>query len=75
MGGARERDAPTLILVGEADPRVPFPQSQELYQALRTLHVPVEFTHYPREGHTVREPRHRADELERSLAWWNRWLK
>jgi hypothetical protein len=26
------------------------PQSQELYTALRTLGVPVEFVHYPREG-------------------------
>jgi dipeptidyl aminopeptidase/acylaminoacyl peptidase len=66
---------PTLILVGENDPRVPYPQSQELYRALTALHVPVEFTHYPREGHTVREPRHRADELQRMLGWWERWIR
>jgi dipeptidyl aminopeptidase/acylaminoacyl peptidase len=66
---------PTQILIGESDPRVPYPQGQELYAALTTLHVPVEFVHYPREGHGLREPRHRADQLMRMLAWFDRWVK
>jgi dipeptidyl aminopeptidase/acylaminoacyl peptidase len=66
---------PTLILVGESDQRVPMPQSQELYQALRTLGVPTEFVHYPREPHGLREPRHRADWLTRTLGWFDRWVK
>ncbi len=66
---------PTLILVGENDPRVPMPQSQQLYTALRTLHVPVEYVHYPREGHGLREPRHRADQLVRLRAWLDRWVR
>ena len=66
---------PTLILVGESDQRVPMPQSQELYQALRTLGVPTEFVHYPREPHGLREPRHRADWLARMLGWFDRWVK
>jgi dipeptidyl aminopeptidase/acylaminoacyl peptidase len=71
---ARAR-TPTLILVGESDARVPYPQSQELYTALHTLGVPVEFVHYPREGHGLREPRHRADQYTRMLAWFDRWVK
>ena len=66
---------PTLILIGEADARVPYPQGQELYRALVALGVPTEFVHYPREGHGLREPRHRADQLLRMLAWFDRWIR
>ena len=66
---------PTQILIGEADPRVPYPQGQEFYRALVALHVPTEFVHYPREGHGLREPRHRADQWMRMLAWFDRWIK
>jgi dipeptidyl aminopeptidase/acylaminoacyl peptidase len=66
---------PTLIQVGDHDARVPLAQSQQLYRALLALGVPVEFVHYPREGHVPREPRHRADMLLRMLAWWDRWVK
>ena len=66
---------PTLIIQGENDPRVPYPQAQQLYTALTALGVPVEFAHYPREGHGLREPRHRADQYERMLAWWKRWIR
>ncbi|HEY6866137.1 MAG TPA: S9 family peptidase [Candidatus Eisenbacteria bacterium] len=66
---------PTLILVGESDQRVPMPQSQELYTALTTLHVPCEFVHYPREPHGIREPRHRADWFERMRGWFDRWIR
>jgi dipeptidyl aminopeptidase/acylaminoacyl peptidase len=66
---------PTQILIGENDPRIPYPQGQQLYRALLALGVPVEFVHYPREGHGLREPRHRADQFTRMLAWWDRWLK
>jgi dipeptidyl aminopeptidase/acylaminoacyl peptidase len=66
---------PTQILIGEADPRIPYPQGQELYRALLTLRVPTEFVHYPREGHGLREPRHRADQIMRMLAWFDRWIR
>lgn len=66
---------PTLVMVGDADPRVPFPQGQQLYAALQALHVPSAFVHYPREGHTLREPRHRADQSLRVLDWFDRWVK
>ena len=65
---------PTLITIGENDARVPYPQGQELYRALVALGVPTEFVHFPREGHGVREPHHRAEESARALAWFDRWL-
>jgi dipeptidyl aminopeptidase/acylaminoacyl peptidase len=66
---------PTLVLNGEADVRIPYPQAQETYQSLKFLGVPTEFVHYPREGHGLREPRHRADWYMRQAAWFDRWIK
>lgn len=66
---------PTLIFSSEGDARVPHAQGQQLYQALKARNVPTAFVHYPREGHTRREPRHRADQMLRMVAWWEKWLK
>ena len=66
---------PTLVLNGEADVRIPFAQAQETYQSLRFLGVPTELVRYPREGHTLREPRHRADWMTRQADWFDRWVK
>ena len=66
---------PTLVLNGEADVRIPYPQAQETYQSLKFLGVPTSFVHYPREGHGLREPRHRADWYMRQAAWFDQWVK
>jgi dipeptidyl aminopeptidase/acylaminoacyl peptidase len=60
---------PTLILHGLLDRCVPVGQAEELHAGLRRLGVPVEFVTYPREGHSVREPAHVADQRERVLRW------
>jgi dipeptidyl aminopeptidase/acylaminoacyl peptidase len=69
-----EARTPTLILQGEKDLRVPKPQSDELYAALRWKQVPVEYVVYPREEHGFRERAHRLDALTRLLAWMQRYL-
>jgi dipeptidyl aminopeptidase/acylaminoacyl peptidase len=71
----RNAKTPTLIISGETDARVPYAQGQQLYRALLGLHVPTVFVHYPREGHTLREPRHRADFTLRLLNWFDRWVR
>jgi dipeptidyl aminopeptidase/acylaminoacyl peptidase len=71
---ARAR-TPTLILVGENDRRTPIAQSTELYRSLQALGVPTQLVRYPREGHGLREPHHRADEHARMRAWFDRWLR
>ena len=71
----KDAKTPTLIIIGESDRRVPYPQGQQLHTALKSLGVPVEFVHYPREGHGLREPRHRADQALRMQAWWDKWLR
>ena len=65
---------PTLILHGEEDERVPISQSEELYAALKAVGVETEFVRYPREGHSISEPRHRLDVLRRQVAWYRRHL-
>ena len=66
---------PLLVLHGEKDARVPIGQGQEIYTALRLLGREVEFVRYPRAGHGLRERAHQLDMLERSLGWFDRFLK
>lgn len=66
---------PTLILVGESDRRTPIANSELFYTALMTRGVPVELVRYPREGHGVREYRHRWDYWTRTRAWFERWVR
>jgi dipeptidyl aminopeptidase/acylaminoacyl peptidase len=66
---------PTLIYHGDEDRRVPMEQSEQLYVALRERNVPVEFVRYPREGHGLAEYHHQLDILERTVAWFDRYVK
>jgi len=66
---------PTLILHGEKDFRVPLPQAQELYAALKRNGVPVQLIIYPRQGHVAVEPKFMRDMMERNLDWFARWMK
>lgn len=65
---------PTLFLVGEEDPRVPLPQSVEMYRALRALGVPTHLYVAPREGHGWTELRHRLFKLQVEMEWFERWV-
>ncbi len=65
---------PTLILQGAADDRVPKPQSDELWQALRRKGVPCEYVVYPREPHGYRERAHVIDAFDRAMGWFTRYL-
>jgi dipeptidyl aminopeptidase/acylaminoacyl peptidase len=66
---------PTLILHGETDFDVHITQSEELYTALKRRGVETVFVRYPREGHGATEPRHQLDQLERTSAWFDRFLR
>ncbi|UCC62594.1 MAG: S9 family peptidase, partial [Anaerolineae bacterium] len=63
---------PTLIQHGEKDIRVPLSQGRELYNALKRQGVPVEMVIYPRQGHSIAEPRLALDVRRRSVAWFER---
>jgi dipeptidyl aminopeptidase/acylaminoacyl peptidase len=66
---------PTLVVVGERDGECPTPQSYEFWHALKTLGVPTELVVYPGEGHMFRKVDHKRDVIERTVAWFERYLR
>jgi dipeptidyl aminopeptidase/acylaminoacyl peptidase len=71
----KQAQTPTLFIHGEQDNDVHITQAEEMYMGLRRRGVETVLVRYPREGHGLREPRHRVDALERTLAWFDRFLK
>lgn len=65
---------PTLFLVGQDDPRVPMPQSVEMYRALKYNGVPTRLWVAPREGHGWSELRHVLFRVQVELEWFQKWL-
>ena len=65
---------PALLLHGEADTRVPISQSLEFYDALRQQECRTQMVAYPRMGHVPGEPDQLLDIMERTLAWYDRYV-
>lgn len=65
---------PTLFLVGEQDPRVPMPQSVEMWRGVKHQGVPTHLYVAPREPHGWRELRHRLFKANVELDWFERWV-
>jgi dipeptidyl aminopeptidase/acylaminoacyl peptidase len=63
---------PTIFLVGEQDPRVPLPQSVEMYQALKHNKVPTRLYVAPREPHGWGELRHQLTKINVELEWFEK---
>jgi dipeptidyl aminopeptidase/acylaminoacyl peptidase len=64
--------APTLIICGEADVRCPISQSEQMFAALKTKGVEVEFVRYPNSNHMfafMGPPSYRVDYLRRVKDW------
>jgi dipeptidyl aminopeptidase/acylaminoacyl peptidase len=66
---------PTLFLCGDQDFNVPLLNSEQMYQALRSLGRETELVIYPGEYHEIRRPSYRRDRLERYLEWYGRYLR
>ena len=71
----RQVQTPTLFLHGENDNDVHITQAEEMYMGLKRRGVEAVFVRYPREGHGLREPKHRVDALERTINWFDRFVK
>jgi dipeptidyl aminopeptidase/acylaminoacyl peptidase len=66
---------PALIFQGDGDLRVPKPQSDELYAALKWKGVPAEYVVFPREKHGFAEREHQIETTRRLLDWFDKYLK
>ena len=64
---------PTIFFVGERDPRVPMPQSIEMYRALKSLGVPTHLYVAPREPHGWNELRHQLSKLNLEIEWFEKY--
>jgi pimeloyl-ACP methyl ester carboxylesterase len=71
----RQVQTPTLFLHGENDNDVHITQAEEMYMALKRRGIESMLVRYPREGHGLREPKHRVDALERTIAWFERYVR
>jgi len=65
----------TLFLCGEEDFNVPLINSEQMYQALRSLGVPTQLVIYPGQHHGINKPSYVRDRLERYVAWYDKYVK
>jgi len=66
---------PTLIHFGEDDRRIPRPQGEELYMALKKLGVPTEFIVYPNMPHGISEMRYQMVKMQAEFNWFEKWIR
>ena len=64
---------PTLFFVGDKDPRVPMPQSLEMFRALKSNGVPTHLYVAPREPHGWGELRHQLSKLNAEIEWFEKY--
>src|SRR5689334_2401714 len=65
---------PTLFLCGDQDWNVPLINSEQMYQALKSLGRETQLVVYPGASHSLSKPSHRRDRMERYLAWYGKYL-
>ncbi len=66
---------PTHFYCAEKDFNVPCLGAEQMYQALRSRGVPTALVVYPGEHHGMTVPSYLKDRLQRSLDWYDRFLK
>jgi dipeptidyl aminopeptidase/acylaminoacyl peptidase len=66
---------PTLVLAGERDVECPPAQSQEFWHGLKAMGVPTSLVIYADEGHAIRKPENQRDHRERTIGWFDKYLK
>ena len=72
---ANKIKTPTLIHVGENDPRVPQEHARALFRSLHQyLKVPTELLVYPGEGHGLSKYVHRRAKMTWDLAWFEKYV-
>lgn len=66
---------PTLFLGGEKDANVPVLNSEQLYEALQSLHIPSQLIIYPGQYHEILTPSYLRDRLQRYVDWYDKYAK
>lgn len=66
---------PTLFLAGDKDFNVPLLNSEQMYQALRSVGTPTELVIYPGQYHGISKPSYVRDRYQRYLAWYAKYVK
>ena len=67
--------APTLVIHGEQDFRVPVSQGMQLFTALKSQKVPSKLVLFPDEGHWVLKPQNTLLWYSQFLDWIGQWTK
>lgn len=65
---------PTLFLCGTKDFNVPLLNSEQMYQALRSLGVPTKLVIYPDSYHGIGKPSYVKHRLDQYLKWFGEYL-
>jgi dipeptidyl aminopeptidase/acylaminoacyl peptidase len=66
---------PTLFLHGESDMRVPIEEAEQMYTALKKLHVPAKFVRYPGNYHGGWPPWDMVHRYYQEAQWWKEFLE
>lgn len=66
---------PTILFHGAQDRTDTMEQSMNFFAGLRHLGVDARLLVFPREGHGIREPRHRRTLLVEEMRWLQRWVR
>jgi len=70
----KDSNASNLFMCGEKDFNVPLNNSEQMYQALRSMNVPTRLVIYPGQFHSLTKPSYIQDRLERMIDWYGRYL-
>ncbi|MFL5296500.1 MAG: S9 family peptidase [Phenylobacterium sp.] len=71
----RHAKAPLLVLQGENDIRVPRGQAAEVVATLKGVGAAVDAHYYPEEGHGFAKRENQIDALQRTVDWFEKYLK
>jgi dipeptidyl aminopeptidase/acylaminoacyl peptidase len=65
---------PTLFMGGTSDFNVPVVGGEQMYEALRTLHVPAALIVYPQQFHVFTRPTYIRDRYQYWFNWYDKWV-
>lgn len=71
----RDDKAPLLVLQGDNDIRVPKEEAEQVVDILKKDGKTVDATYYANEGHGFRKRENRIDSLQRTVDWFDKYLK